>query len=415
MQNSSETRPRPLIVAEINMVTSGSTGKIMLQIATCARERGHTVYTYSPASDDTANPMPPPPAGHRYYGTPRERWLHKLVGRVLGVNGHLSYRGTRKMIREMKKNGVELLHLHNLHDYCVHFPSLFRYIKKNNIRVIWTLHDCWTFTGHCAYFDAVNCEKWKTGCFDCPIHENYPRSRVDDSAFLYRKKKAWFTDVKDLTVVTPSNWLADLVKQSFLGEYPVKVIGNGIDLSVFRPTESAVRERYGCEGKFLLLGVASWWSKRKGMDVFRELSKRLPENYKIVLVGTLDRMEAPLPEEILHIPSTQNQRELAELYSAADLFVIPTYEDNYPTVNMEALACGTPVVTFRTGGSSESIDSTCGSVVERGDIDALEKEIVRVCMEHPYSKEACLAHAEAFDMYKCFGEYVELYEKTENQ
>ena len=214
-----------------------------------------------------------------------------------------------------------------------------------------------------------------------------------------------------MTIVTPSQWLADLVKKSFLKDYPVKVINNGIDLSVFKPTESDFRQKHGIGDKYMLLGVADSWGARKGLDVFIELSNRLDAaKYQIVLVGTNEVVDKQLPDNIISVHRTQDQKELAGIYSAANLFVNPTREENYPTVNMESIACGTPVLTFRTGGSPEIPDETCGAVVDCDDIDALESEIIRITKEKPFSQEACLKRAEAFDKDKLFREYVDLYE-----
>lgn len=216
-----------------------------------------------------------------------------------------------------------------------------------------------------------------------------------------------------MTIVTPSQWLADLVKVSYLKDYPVKVIYNGIDLTIFKPTESNFRERYGIPAeKKILLGVAFGWGKRKGLDVFMELANRLDkETYQIILVGTDDAVDAQLSKSIISIHRTQDQRELAEIYTAADLFVNPTREEVLGLVNVEALACGTPVITFKSGGSPECIDETCGSVVACDDVDKLEIEIMRICSDNPYSKEACLERAKAFDMNERFDEYIKLYEE----
>lgn len=219
-----------------------------------------------------------------------------------------------------------------------------------------------------------------------------------------------------MTIVTPSQWLAGLVKQSFLKDYPVKVINNGIDLSVFKPMESDFREKYGIrKSDFVLLGVAFGWSTRKGLDVFIELTEKLPENYRIILVGTDDKADKQLPKSIISIHRTQNQTELAEIYTASDVFVNPTREDNFPTVNMEAIACGTPVITFNTGGSSECIDETCGSVVPCDDIDELEKEIKRVCLERPYIFDMCIKRAKFFEKNTKFKEYIDLYTKIKHK
>ena len=215
-----------------------------------------------------------------------------------------------------------------------------------------------------------------------------------------------------MTIIAPSQWLADLVKQSFLKDYPVKVIHNGIDLSVFQPTPSNFREKHNIsDGKFLLLGVAFGWGKKKGLDVFVELSKRLdPQKYQIVLVGTDDTVDKQLPGNVISIHRTQNQKELAEIYTAADLFVNPTREENYPTVNMESIACGIPVLTFRTGGSPEILDEATGSVVDCEDVDAMEQEIVRVCQTRPFAESDCLQRAKTFDKMARFREYLDLLE-----
>ena len=215
-----------------------------------------------------------------------------------------------------------------------------------------------------------------------------------------------------MTIVTPSEWLAGLVKQSFLRKYPVKVINNGIDLNIFKPTESDFRKKYALENKYIVLGVAFGWGKRKGLDVFIELANRLDkEKYKIVLVGTDDNVDKLLPDNIISIHRTQNQTELAEIYTAADVFANPTREENYPTVNMESVACGTPVVTFNTGGSPEIIDETCGAIAEKDDTDSMYNEIIRICETKPYSEEACLKKANNFDAWRKFENYVQLYRK----
>ena len=232
---------------------------------------------------------------------------------------------------------------------------------------------------------------------------------------MWKLKKYFFTGIENCTIVTPSQWLANLVKQSFLKNYPIKVINNGIDLSVFQPTESDFRERHNLANKKIVLGVAFSWDKRKGSDIFIELSKRLPCDYQIILVGTNSQLKKQLPPNIISINRTQNQKELAEIYTAADVFANPTREENYPTVNMEAIACGTPVVTFRTGGSPEILDDTCGSIVDCDDIDSMEIEIRRICEQKPYTVEACLKRAKSFDMNDRFEEYVDLYKEIENK
>jgi glycosyltransferase involved in cell wall biosynthesis len=304
-----------------------------------------------------------------------------------------------------------VIHLHNLHGWFINLPLLFRYIKKHDIPVIWTLHDCWSFTGHCPYYDMVNCDRWRTGCHHCSQFRRYPGTWFDYSATMFRKKRRWFTGVKHMTVVTPSKWLADQVQCSYLGDYSVKVINNGVDLQVFQQDGADIRQRLQIDGKYMILGVAYEWDARKGLDVFTALAQRLGPDYRIVLVGTDERVDAQLPKEIISIHRTQNQRELAQLYSAADVFVNPTREENFPTVNMEALACGTPVVTFATGGSPEIIDEHCGIAVPKNDEQALENAIRRICQERSFTPEACRRRAGEFTQERFTAEYMDLYER----
>ena len=399
-------------VASINMIHTGSTGKIMLGIAECARARSHEVHTFSPNIYYVGQKMDAPLIeGHSYFGFIKENMLHLALSQATGIFECFSWFGTRQLIRQLDQINPDIIHLHNLHNNSLDVRSLFRYIKRKQIKVVWTLHDCWSMTGKCPHFVVAKCDKWKTGCHHCSVLREYPKTYVDQTKLMWQMKKKWFSGVKDMVVVTPSEWLAGIVKQSYLSEYPLKVINNGIDLSVFQPTYTDIRQRYGISAdKHIVLGVAPGWDDKKGLDVFVKLAQCLPVDYQIVLVGTDDKSDNQLPENIISIHRTQNQYQLAKIYSAADVFVNATREDTFPTVNIEALACGTPVITFRTGGSPEIIDETCGSVVNCGDVDALEREIIRVCNEKPYSQEACIQRARQFDQKEKFKEYVKLYE-----
>ncbi len=390
----------------INLGNFGSTGAIMHGIGALVEQKGYDCYYIYPKSR-----LMKAKDNHDIIACSLiNRKIADNLAYFTGFRGIWLAASTWRVLIKIKKLSPTVIHLHNLHNTFIHLPLLFNYCKKHKIKVIWTLHDCWPFTGQCPHFTMEKCDKWRTGCHDCPQIDVYPSSCVDRTKIMWRLKKKWFTGVKDMTLVAPSQWLAELVGKSFLKDYPVKVIHNGIDLSVFKPTESDFRKKYGVlETKFILLGVAFSWSLRKGMDVFIDLSKRLePEKYQIVLVGTDDKVDKQLSDNIISIHRTQNQRELIEIYTAADLFLNPTREENYPTVNMESIACGTPVLTFRTGGSPEMLDETCGSVVERDDIDTLEREIIRISTERPYSKEACLERAKIFDKDRRFQEYINL-------
>lgn len=392
-------------IAQINATCgAGSTGKICISVSELLSENGAENYIfYSSGSSDY-------PLGIKYANEIAIK-MQTLVSRISGNYGFEARSITERLIKELERISPNIIHIHNIHSHSCNLEILFNYIRKNNIKTYWTFHDCWAFTAYCPYFDIFECDKWKTGCKKCPQIKQYSWF-FDRSEYLYNKKKS-VIEGTDLTIITPSQWLAGLVKESFFKDYPVKVINNGIDLSVFNPTESNFREKYQIGDKYVVLGVAFGWGARKGLDVFIELSKRLPENYQIVLVGTDDNVDKQLPGNIISIHRTQNQKELAEIYTAADLFVNPTREENYPTVNMEAIACGTPVVTFNTGGSPEMLDSTCGTVVEKNDIDGIYNEIKRVCETQPYSKDDCLKRAERFDKNLRFTEYLNLLVKHE--
>ena len=395
-------------ILQINSYNFGSTGNIMVDLAEQARQRGHTCITACP---DGRSMRIRKLEDHLYIGSPIGRNLHIKLAEFTGLNGCFSLLDTWLFLRKVRRIRPDVIHLHNLHNCYINLPILFRFLKRSNIPVVWTLHDCWAFTGKCPYFDMIGCDRWKNGCHRCSQLSQYPASKVDTTEKMWRWKKQWFTSLENLTIVTPSAWLGNLVKQSFLGKHSVKVIPNGIDLSVFQPTRSEFRKKHKLEDKHILLGVAFAWDGRKGLDVFRTLAARLDARFQVVLVGVSEEMIPQLPANILAIPKTRNPEELAEIYTAADVFVNPTREDNFPTVNLESLACGTPVVSFRTGGSPESLDDTCGSVVEKDDVDALIREILRVCKDRPYTTDHCRKAAERFDKQDRFLEYCRLYEE----
>ncbi len=390
-------------IVQINATCGvGSTGKICVAISEQLTLQNIENYIlYSAAS--SGYPLGISCADSQYIR------LQALKARVLGNWGFNSQAATKRMIVELDHIQPDVVHLHNIHGHDCDLEMLFRHFRQKGTKLYWTFHDCWTFTGYCTYFTMVKCSRWKTGCGNCPQRKTVSWF-FDRSHSMWERKKRLFSGL-DLTIITPSQWLADLVKESFLTEYPVKVIHNGIDLQLFRPTLGDFRQKHGLEDKHIVLGVAFDWGKRKGLDVFLELEKRLGDQYKIVLVGTDEGVEKRLPPGILSIPRTKNQQELAEIYSAANVLANPTREDNFPTVNLEALACGTPVVTFRTGGSPECLDETCGFVVDVDDLDGFYRRIRQVCEVKPFSEEACLARASCFAAQDRYAEYVDYYQE----
>ena len=389
------------MILEINTSYGiGSTGRIMRAIGMEAQKKAYDVeYICSNKNDSSGNVT--------FLQTPFEYKVNNICSRLLSNEGNGSCSNTAKLIKRLESEDVELIHIHNIHGHYINARILFSYIKQKNIPVVWTLHDCWAFTGQCPHFTMTKCDKWKTGCHGCSCYRNYPQYTFDNTKFMWEQKKKWFTGVQNMTIVTPSRWLADLVSESFLKDYPIRVIHNGIDLKIFKPTSSDFREKYAIK-KYMILGVAFGWGKKKGLDVFIELRKRLSEEFSIVLVGTNNSVDQALPVNITSIHKTNNTKELAEIYTAADVFVIPTREDNYPIVNMEAISCGTPVVTFETGGSPEMLDQDTGVVVPCDDVNALEDSTRRICEEKPFLVEKCVTKAKVFDQDVRYKEYVNL-------
>lgn len=282
---------------------------------------------------------------------------------------------------------------HKVHGYYINLEILFEYIKKKNIPVVWTFHDCWAFTGHCPYFELVHCEKWKTGCYDCEQKRHHPTSLVfDNSKWNWGKKKELFTEIPNLTIVTPSEWLAGLVRQSFFKGCRTEVINNGINLNDFKPTTGTIIDRLQIGNRKVILGVSSTWAKSKGLDDFIQLASLLPKTYVIVLVGLTKQQKEELPNTIVGIERTDSVKELAELYTLASVFVNPTYEDNYPTTNLESLACGTPVLTYRTGGSVEAAGNEYGKIVDHIYIGNKLDKRLHLLMAKKTGYNGCFSH-----------------------
>ena len=399
-------------IFEVNSVPYGSTGRIMFQIANLVNAMGGTAYTSSSFTKSRGEHFT---CAHYKIGGAIGKTAHIVLAKCTGRHGCYSHFATKRLIQKIKQVNPDVIHLHNIHGWYLNWKMLFDFLKTAGIPVIWTLHDCWAFTGHCPYFVAAKCEKWKTDCHDCPIYRSYPGCFLDDSKKQYALKKQCFTGVPNLTVVTPSQWLADLVKQSYLKEYKTVVINNGIDLTKFKPCKSDFREKYGLENKIILLGVAFDWTPKKGLDEFKQLAEDLPEEYAIVMVGVSAAVAKELPDRIISIACTQSQEELAQIYSAADLFVNPTLEENFPTVNLEALACGTPVITYQTGGSPESITEKCGRVVPYKNYEALKNTISEMKNAKPAMSNASVERAKLYERNDAYQKYVMLYKTVEEK
>lgn len=365
------------------------------------------------------------PEGYKSYriGNNFSVYFHGFMTRFNDKHGLYSKKATEEFIDVIEDFNPDIIHLHNVHGYYLNIEVLFNYIKQSGRRVIWTLHDCWSFTGHCSHFEYIGCMKWQTGCNKCEQLNEYPKSwSNDNSLFNYNKKKELFTGIENMTLVTPSEWLKDRVSFSFLKEYHTVVVPTGIDLTQFSPVHEEVSEdnsifnlknNLNIRDKIILLGVANPWRERKGLVQFENLSKTLTDKYAIVLVGLNDAQLNELPESIIGLSRTDSIKELAALYSMADIYVNLTLEDTFPTTNLEALACGTPVVTFKAGGSAESIDDTCGISVERNSIQGVIAAFDKILSQKGilYTEEDCVRRARLYDKNYRFLEYIqEVYE-----
>ena len=400
---------RDMKLLQINVTANvGSTGRIAEGIGLAAREAGMESWVaYGRVAGESASRL-------IRIGTRFDYCEHGLETRLFDDHGLASRRATRAFLREVDKLKPDIVQLHNLHGFYINYRLLFDYLAEKSIPVVWTFHDCWPFTGHCAHFVLAGCDRWKTGCFRCPQKKVYPSSYLfDRSEKNYRDKKLCFTSVRDLTVVPVSSWLDGFVGQSFLKDFRRVVIRNGIDTDAFSPSEDsrAVRAELGiAEDGTLLLGVTRNWSEKKGLRDFCELAGRLSPEQKIVLVGLSKKQIGSLPSNVIGLEHADSARELAKLYSAADLFLNLTYEDNYPTTNLEAISCGTPCLTYRTGGSPESVCPETGYVVEQGDLASV-LEIVRNLPEKNVSvlRNYAVAH---FSRELCFRKYISLFEEV---
>ena len=394
---------------QINSVINfGSTGRIAEEIGQLAITLGWESYIAYGRNDRASQ------SKKIRIGTEWDLKIHGLKTRLFDRHGFGSTKATKKLIIEIEKLKPEIIHLHNIHGYYINIELLFNYLSQTTIPIVWTFHDCWPITGHCVYFDFVGCKKWKEHCDKCPQKNTYPSSVFRDNSFYnYDIKKKLFNSVSSLTLVPVSDWLADIIKESFFRKYPVEVIHNGVDTSIFRSSNvDKVKNKYDLANKFVILGVASVWDSRKGLNDFLELNTRLMSNEVIILIGLTLKQKKSLPNNIIGIERTENISELVEFYSTADVFVNPTWEDNFPTTNIEALACGTPVITYNTGGSPEAISKETGFSITKGSLNELREKLDTIKMNgKSHYKEACRKRAmDNFNKNERYQEYIDLYQ-----
>lgn len=408
-------------IVQINTFPYKATGSIMMGIHGLLKENGQESYVVWGRGRDAEN---------EHEIVIKDKLgvkLHGVYTRLTDKTGFASQRATKMLLEKLDDINPDIVHLHNVHGYYINIEMLFTYLKKHQIKLVWTLHDCWPMTGHCAFFDMVGCEKWKTGCHHCEQKKTYPSSLLlDESKWNWENKKELFQGL-DGVLVTPSRWLASVVGQSMLKDYPVKVVYNGIDLQRYYPRKNTqVRQKYHLDERPIVLGIASEWTERKGLKDIIELSGRM-QNAQFVAVGLTERQIGSLPYTVVGIKRTESLDELCELYSEAAVFFNPTYEDNFPTTNIEALACGTPICTYNTGGSAEAISRFAdyenrglGTVIQKevsktADFDAVEKQLCKLMVLSIHDRERitknCQAAASYYSKDCRLSEYLEIYEE----
>ena len=398
-----------MILLQINsVVNTGSTGRIAEEIGQTAIATGWKSYIAYGRNDR------PSQSELIKIGNDWDIKMHGFQTRLFDRHGLGSRSATKELVGKIKEISPDIIHLHNIHGYYINIEILFNYLQNSNIPVVWTFHDCWPITGHCAHFTFVGCEKWKTHCNNCPQQKNYPSSWiVDRSEKNFQLKKELFTSLPNLTLVPVSNWLSEILKESYLQHYPLNVIHNGINTEVFKPSSDKVfRIKYSLENKFILLGVATSWGSKKGLYDFIELSKHLNSDYQIVLVGLSRKQIEQLPVNILGIERTESVEELSNLYSEADIVLNLSYEETFGLTTVEGFACGTPGIVYNATASPELIDQSTGLVVEPGDINGLMEAIIQIKQNGKQSySEACVNRAHR--LYKKedrYQEYIDLYE-----
>lgn len=338
-------------------------------------------------------------------------YWHVIHSRLFDRHGLASKKATINLINNIKSIKPDIIHLHNIHGYYLNYPILFDYLSKANTPIVWTLHDCWPFTGHCAYFDFINCNKWKKQCHECKGLNTYPKAFIDSSQKNFSLKIQYLTQVPNMVLVPVSNWLDRLVSESFLSHYKTHVIHNGINIDLFKPTiDETILKKYNINNKFIILGLTNIWAERKGLNDIIRLNEIIDHSvFQIVLVGLTTKQIKQIPQSIIGIPRTDSIQDLVKLYSQAGVFINPTWEDNFPTTNLEALACGTPVITYNTGGSPEAIDEKTGYVVPKGDIDNLYEAIKNVYNGYIDKKECRNRAVRLYNKEDRFQEYINLY------
>lgn len=401
-------------IIQINTCNFGSTGKIMYNLASLSEEEGYQVYCCYPKRFSN---------GIRYsrndviIGGILDRNVSSFFAMITGLEDYFFWFTTKLFIRKLRKIHPDVVHLHNLHGSYINYKLLFEYFSKDNVNVIWTLHDCWAITGHCSYFNIIGCEKWIVQCYRCPQILQYPKTYVDRTKEIYKLKKKLFLSVDHIHLVAVSQWISQYIKQSYLNTLNNSIIFNGIDTQIFKPTESMLRKVMNLTDKFVIISVASSWSNDKGLNDFIQLSSLLGDDYVILLVGFHSPID--FPSNIIGIDKTANQKKLSELYSMADVLCSLSYSESFGLTIVESMACGTPAIVYDNSAQRYLVNTTIGRLVTTGDVDGVSNAIIEYRKMSSNDKkiisEICIKYVlENFDMRNCFRQYIDLYRRSVN-
>ncbi len=400
-------------IAVLQSTAVGFFPRFYYKLIETADRLGDEIMLFSPnGGTNNRTPMP----RRQLWGT-RWNWhVHFHLYQLTGIQDVFSNLSTLDLIRRLHNYKPDVIHMHTMNEFNLSFPLLVHYLNHLDVPVIWTFHDCRTLTARCPNFEIINCQRWKTGCKHCPKDGWYRPSLIDNTKLVWKIRRHYFNAINNLMIVTPSEWLAGLVKQSYLNDKSIKVIYNGIDVSDFSKVTSLTISKLQGVALPIVLGVANIWDEKKGSDTMAWLAERLKGKIQIVLVGHMEQSVVDMmPSNVICIAHTKNKDELVALYQQARMLVNPTLADNFPTVNIESLGAGTPVVTYDTGGSAECLEEGCGIKVKKGDRNGLLDAILEI-INHPdvYTKEKCIKRSSAFSL-KQFDRYFDLYHQLVNK
>lgn len=393
-------------LVQINVTCNGSTGRIMNQIQQTAENEGWEAYSFfgrgKPANEKCIK-----------IDTKIEILCHVFISRLLNMQGHCSILATYRLIKKIKKINPNIVHLHNIHGYYINYKILLKFLAKSEIPVVWTLHDCWAFTGHCASYTSNKCNKWQENCQNCKNIKEYPKSYFEakrsKKEFLLKEKL--INDIDNITFTVPSSWLRNETKKSFLKNKNIQIIHNFIDTSIFKPTvDYTIKDKYSIpKNKKIILGVASVWTQEKGIDYFKQLSNIINMKKEIiVMVGLTKKQIKSMPSNIIGIKKIENIEDLVKLYSISNVFFNPSIQETFSMVTLEALACGVPCIVMNSTATPELIKTKeCGIIEQDFDLKKTYEDIQKIMEDKEIKKRKEIASNYDKSYVK---QYINLYE-----